>query len=46
MIANETNNDKYINIDEAAKYLGVKLETVRDWIRKEKGILAHKICKQ
>ncbi|HHW12861.1 MAG TPA: helix-turn-helix domain-containing protein, partial [Firmicutes bacterium] len=39
-------NDKWINIDEAATYLGVKPVTVRDWIRKEKGIPAHKIGKQ
>ena len=39
-------NDKWINIDEAATYLGVKSVTVRDWIRKEKGIPAHKIGKQ
>jgi len=39
-------NDKWINIDEAAAYLGVKSVTVRDWIRKDKGIPAHKIGKQ
>ena len=39
-------NDKWINIDEAATYLGVKSVTVRDWIRKGKGIPAHKIGKQ
>ena len=39
-------NDKWINIDEAATYLGVKTVTVRDWIRKEKGIPAHKIGKR
>ena len=39
-------NDKWINIDEAATYLGVKSVTVRDWIRKDKGIPAHKIGKQ
>jgi excisionase family DNA binding protein len=39
-------NDKWINIDEAATYLGVKPVTVRDWIRKGKGIPAHKIGKQ
>lgn len=36
-------NDKWINIDEGATYLGVKPVTVRDWIRKDKGIPAHKI---
>ena len=39
-------NDKWINIDEAAEYLGVKPGTIRDWIRKDKGIPAHKIGKQ
>ena len=42
----EITNDKWINIDEAAAYLGVKSVTVRDWIRKDKGIPAHKIGKQ
>lgn len=42
----EITNDKWINIDEAAAYLGVKTVTVRDWIRKDKGIPAHKIGKQ
>lgn len=39
-------NDNWISIDEAATYLGVKPVTVRDWIRKGKGIPAHKIGKQ
>ena len=39
-------NDNWINIDNAATYLGVKSVTVRDWIRKGKGIPAHKIGKQ
>lgn len=39
-------NDNWINIDEAAIYLGVKPVTVRDWIRKGKGIPAYKIGKQ
>lgn len=38
-------NDKWINIDEAAAYLGVKPVTMRDWIRKDKGVPAHKIGK-
>lgn len=38
--------EKWINIDEAAEYLGVKPGTIRDWIRKGKGIPAHKIGKQ
>jgi excisionase family DNA binding protein len=39
-------NENWININEAAKYLGVKPVTVRDWIRKGKKIPAHKIGKQ
>lgn len=38
--------DKWINIEEAAEYLGVKPGTIRDWIRKGKNIPAHKIGKQ
>lgn len=39
-------NEKWISIDEAADYLGVKPGTVRDWIRKRKGIPAHKAKKR
>lgn len=39
-------NENWVGIEEAAEYLGVKSVTVRDWIRKEKGIPAHKIGKQ
>ena len=42
----EINTNKWINIDEAAEYLGVKAGTIRDWLRKKKGIPAHKIGKQ
>ena len=41
-----TTIDKWINIDEAAEYLGVKPGTVRDWIRKGKEVPAYKIGKQ
>lgn len=41
----DVTTDKWINIDEAAEYLGVKPGTIRDWIRKGKGIPAHKIGK-
>lgn len=37
--------EKWINLDEAAEYLGVKPATIRDWIRKGKDIPAHKIGK-
>lgn len=43
---NENNAEKWINIEEAAEHLGVKPVTIRDWIRKEKGIPAHKIGRQ
>lgn len=43
---NEIINDNWINIDEAASYMSVKPVTIRDWIRKEKGIPAHKVGKQ
>lgn len=42
----EMTNDKWINIEEAAEYLGVKPATIRDWIRKGKDIPAKKIGKQ
>ena len=38
-------NDNWINIDEAAEYLGVKPGTIRDWIMKDKGVPAHKVGK-
>ena len=37
--------EKWINIDEAAAYFGVKPATIRDWIRKGKNIPAQKIGK-
>jgi excisionase family DNA binding protein len=40
------NNDIWINLDEAADYLGIKPGTIRSWIRNKKGIPAHKIGKQ
>ena len=39
-------NDSWINIEEAAQYLGVRPVTVRGWIRNGKDIPAHKIGKQ
>lgn len=41
----EVTNDNWINIDEAAEYLSVKPGTIRDWIRKDKGVPAHKVGK-
>ena len=42
----DVNLDKWINIDEAAEYLGVKTGTILGWIRNNKGVPAHKIGKQ
>ncbi|NLK22180.1 MAG: helix-turn-helix domain-containing protein [Epulopiscium sp.] len=39
------NNDKWINLEEAADYLSVNKDTIRNWIRKDIGIPAHKIGK-
>jgi excisionase family DNA binding protein len=38
-------DDKWININEAAEYLGVKVATIRSWIKKKNGIPAHKVGK-
>lgn len=35
--------DKWINTDEAAEYLGVKAATIREWIKKKKGVPCHKL---
>ena len=32
-------DDNYINIEDAAQYLGIKPVTLRNWIKKENGIL-------
>ena len=42
----EVSNEKWISVEEAADYLGVKPGTIRDWIRKGKDIPAHKVGKQ
>lgn len=42
----EKSPEKWINIDDAAEYLGVKPGTIRSWIRNDKGIPAQKIGKQ
>ncbi|MCD8198374.1 MAG: helix-turn-helix domain-containing protein [Lachnospiraceae bacterium] len=42
----EFRSDRWINIDEAAEYLGIRPGTIRDWIRKGKNVPAHKIGKQ
>ena len=38
--------EEWINVDQAAEFFGVKPATIRDWIRKGKGIPATKIGKQ
>lgn len=38
-------DDNWININEAAEYLGVKVATLRSWIKKETGVPAHKVGK-
>lgn len=39
------NTDRWVSIKEAAEYLGIKVVTLRDWIKKEKSVPAHKIGK-
>lgn len=39
------NQDKWVGINEAADYLGIKVCTLREWLKKEKDIPAHKIGK-
>ena len=35
--------DKWIGLDEAAEYLGIKPVTLRKWIKEDKDVPAHKI---
>ena len=44
-IMEEKYNEKWINIDEAADHLGIRPVTLRNWIKKDKGVPAHKIGK-
>ena len=39
-------DDKWINIDEAAEYLGIKTVTLRGWIKKDYSLPARKVGKQ
>lgn len=42
-----TNEDRWIGIEDASEYLDVNKDTIRNWIKKEEsGIPAHKIGKQ
>jgi excisionase family DNA binding protein len=38
--------ERWISLEEAAYFLGVKPSTLREWIRKENGVPARKIGKQ
>ena len=39
-------SDKWIGIEAAAEYLDVNKDSIRNWIKKESGIPAHKIVVQ
>jgi excisionase family DNA binding protein len=39
----DATNEKWVSLEEAAEYLSVKPVTIRDWIKKGKGIPAQKI---
>ncbi len=43
---NEVQNEKWINVEDAAEYLGVKPATVREWIRRKPDMPAHKVGKK
>ena len=38
-------DDRWIGIEETANYLGVNKDTIRNWIKKDTGIPAHRIGK-
>ena len=38
-------DDRWIGIEEAANYLGVNKDTIRNWIKKDTKIPAHRIGK-
>ena len=42
---NDEINDNWIGLDEAASYLGIKVVTLRNWIKRGNGIPANKIGK-
>lgn len=37
--------DKWISLEEAASYLGVNKDTIRNWIKKKNGVPAHRVGK-
>lgn len=44
-MANEYITDNYINIEEAAEYIGVSVITIRGWIKKKHDFPAYKVGK-
>lgn len=38
----ELNDDKWIGIEKAVNYLSVNKDTIRNWIKRDNGIPAHK----
>ena len=42
----DNSEERWIGIDEAAEYLGVNKDSIRNWIKKNTGIPGHKIGKQ
>lgn len=44
-MASSKSEDKYISINEAAEYIGIKTVTLRSWIKKKDDIPAHKVGK-
>lgn len=44
-MANNQITDNYINIEEAAEYIGVSVITIRGWIKRKNDFPAHKVGK-
>lgn len=43
---NDFLKEKWLNIAEVAEYLGVNKYTIRNWLKNDSGIPAHKIGRQ
>lgn len=43
---NDFLKEKWLNIAEVAEYLGVNKDTIRNWLKNDSGIPAHKIGRQ
>lgn len=39
----DNNLDKWIGLNEAADYIGIKPVTLRKWLKEKKGVPAHKV---